>query len=284
MEFELNKYKKKLTDEEILSDLKYTAKKLDRDYISISNYKQFGKHSQTAIRNHFGTWRNALSLAGLRTERTSSELKRISDEEYFEDLRRVAEILQSDTVPYNEYIKNSKHCATNIFQRFKKWNTALELAGLCATGFSKDRISEQECLDEIERIWLLLGRQPTSSDIIKGNISKFSIDTYKRRFGSWRKALEAFVKYKNEIDEDVNCHDTLANNRSLDNDCKDSFPKKNINCEIQLQVKNCHGTSLNVNDCLRLEIMKGDHSKWCICVSSPAEDLTVKLHVDATVK
>ena len=49
MKFELNDYKQELTDEEILSDIKNTAERLGRDYISISYYRKNGKYSQTAI-------------------------------------------------------------------------------------------------------------------------------------------------------------------------------------------------------------------------------------------
>ena len=65
------------------------------------------------------------------------------------------------------------------------------------TGFSKEKIPDEDLFAEIERMWIELGRQPTSTDIIKTNISKYSIDTFKRRFGGWRKTLEAFVSYIN---------------------------------------------------------------------------------------
>lgn len=130
--------------------------------------------------------------AGLRNERNSKELKIISDEEYYNDLQRVAKLLGLKTVPYSEYKKYGKYSSKYICTRFGKWNKVLEQAGLDSTGFSKDKITEQECFDEIQRMWILLGRQPTSTDIIKGNISQYSIDTFKRRFGGWRKALEAF--------------------------------------------------------------------------------------------
>lgn len=89
MIFELDDYKRELTDDEILADIKSVASSLGTDYISIATYKQLGKYSQCAIRNHFGSWKNALSSAALRNERTKKELQRISDDEYLSDLRRV---------------------------------------------------------------------------------------------------------------------------------------------------------------------------------------------------
>ena len=270
MKFELNDYKQELTDEEILSDIKNTAERLGRDYISISYYRKNGKYSQTAIQHHFGTWKNALSLAGLRTDRNASELKLISDEDYFEDLRRVANLIQQNTVPYDDYRKFGRYSAEHIFNRFGKWNRALELAGLCSTGFSKDKISQQECFDEIERMWRLLGRQPTSTDIIKGNVSHYSIDTYKRRFGGWRKALEAFVEYINENDDS----DTDIDNQTVEDrthDIRDSIlSTRNGIPETQAKLENIHRTSRNINTRLRFKVMKRDNFKCCACVISNA--------------
>ena len=229
---------------------------------------------------HIGTWKNALSLAGLRTDRNASELKLISDEDYFEDLRRVANLIQQNTVPYDDYRKFGRYSAEHIFNRFGKWNRALELAGLCSTGFSKDKISQQECFDEIERMWRLLGRQPTSTDIIKGNVSHYSIDTYKRRFGGWRKALEAFVEYINENDDS----DTDIDNQTVEDrthDIRDSIlSTRNDIPETQAKLENIHRTSRNINTRLRFKVMKRDNFKCCACGASPAKDPTIELHVD----
>lgn len=231
MKFELNDYKRELSDEEILSDIQRVAQELKVEYIPISSYRNNGKYSQTAIQAHFGTWKNALLQAGLRNERTSDEMKLISDEEYYRDLRRVAEILNLSTVPYDEYRKYGKYSAEYIFKRFGKWNTALENAGLNSTGFDKTKITEQECFDEIERMWRLLGRQPTSTDIIKRGICHYSIDTFKRRFGGWRKALEAFVEYINSSDTDYE----LLNNQP---DTKDKTVPSNISGAMENNSEN----------------------------------------------
>ena len=277
MKFELNEYKSQLTDEEILFSILETARKLDTDYISISTYKENGGYSQTAIKAHFGTWKNALLLAGLRTERTSSELKLISDEEYFEDFRRVAKLIGKDTVPYNDYEKYGKYAATYIFKRYRKWNAALEKAGLQSTGFSKDKITEQECFDEIERMWRFLGRQPTSTDVIRGGICHYSIDTFKRRFGGWRKALYAFVVYINEADAEYDPVVLQNGEKIVDNATENK--EEIIN---PIHSRN-HRTSRNINTRLRFKVLSRDNFKCCACGASPAKDPSVELHVDHIV-
>lgn len=96
----------------------YKAKST-KEYISISTYKSHGKYSQTAIQSHFGTWKKALLEAGFRCERTPVELKMIPDEEYYRDLRRVAKILNLQTVPYVEYKELGKYSVEHIFKRFE---------------------------------------------------------------------------------------------------------------------------------------------------------------------
>lgn len=280
MNFVLNDYKPFLTDEEILSDIKQVALNLNVDYISINTYKKYGKFSQCAIQNHFGTWKHTLSLANLRTERTSKELKLISDEEYFSDVRRVANLLNSETVKYNDYKKYGKYSAEYIFKRFSSWKDFLVRAKLKPTGFSKEKIPDEDLFAEIERMWIELGRQPTSTDIIKTNISKYSIDTFKRRFGGWRKTLEAFVSYINlggsisslEIsDSRQETQKEVIMEKSSD-DTADTANKRSK--------KSVHITTRNVNARLRYQVLKRDHYKCCSCGASPAKGSAVELEVD----
>ena len=276
MKFELNEYKKCLTDKEILDNIKSVANSLKTDYISISQYKTHGAYSQTAIQGHFGTWKNALHLAGLRTAKTSAELKLISDEKYFADLRRVALFVQKNTVSYADYQIYGQYSANGIFERFGKWNIALQKAGLTTTGFSKDKITEQQCFEEIERIWSILGRQPTSTDIIKGNISVYSIDTYKRRFGGWRKALEAFVRFvSSSHDEEININTDKTVEEACSNN-ESSPDEQDSNTVVYKQRR----TSRNINVRLRFRVLQRDNFKCCACGASPAKDVSVELHVD----
>lgn len=235
--------------------------------------KTHGKYSQCAIQAHFGTWKNALKIAGLRNERNSSELKLISDEEYYDDLQRVANLINGNTVPLEVYEKFGKYSAHHIFSRFGKWNDFLVKAGLEPTGFCKDKITEQECFDEIERMWRLLGRQPTTTDVIKGNICHYSIDTFKKRFGGWRKALEAFVVYINSEDNEYEpvTFETVESSDSQSTERKNSI-------EIVSMPK--HLTSRNINTRLRFKVFARDNFKCCACGASPAKDPSVELHVD----
>ena len=283
MEFVLNDYKAELSDEEILEDIKQVASKLNVDYISVSTYKKHGKYSQCAIQNHFGTWKNALCLAGLRNERNSSELKFISDADYVQDVKRVAEIINSDTVKYSDYQKYGKYSGEHIFKRFSNWDAFLTNAGLKPTGLSKKKITEQELFDEIERIWILLGRQPTSTDIIKHNVSKYSIDTYKRRFGGWRKTLEAFVTYINSENRENLYEATIDETITSDENMSDTTENQKLTNSNKNETIFKHQTPRNINTRLRFKVLQRDHFKCCACGTSPAKNPAVELQVDHIV-
>ena len=169
--------------------------------------------------------------------------------DYYEDVRRVATIIGLNTVPYEAYRRHGKYAAEHIFSRFGKWNDFLVKAGLDKTGFSKDKITEQDCFNEIERIWRILGRQPTSTDIIKSGISKYSIDTFKRRFGGWRNALEAFVEYINTDDD--------ASYEPCQNKSSNSLSKETVIIERDDTNKTVkHITSRNINTRLRFKVLQ----------------------------
>ena len=273
MKFELNDYKRELSDQEIIEDIRRVAEELRTDYISISTYKAKGKYSQTAIQSHFGTWKNALAICELRDYRNKEELRQISNDDYFLDLQRIALLLGKETVLYKEYKEFGKYSPEHVFFRFNTWDEFLQAADLNPTGLAKHRISEQELFDEIERLWTKLGRQPTSTDIIKNHISKYSIDTFKRRFGGWRKALEAFVKYVNDveyIEEKTTCI-TTETKASTSVKKADNKTKKD---------KIVHKTTRTINARLRFKVLKRDNFKCCACGASPAITPGVELHVD----
>ena len=277
MEFILNEYRGELTDEEIITDIQNVAKQLEKDYLSISIYKKYGKYSQTAIQGHFGTWKNALSIAGLRNERNASELKQISDKDYINDFQSIAKYLNKETVTYDDYKKYGKYSAEHIFSRFNTWEDILSAADLEPTGFSKKRIEKQELFDEIERMWLFLGRQPTSTDIKKSNICKYSLDTFNRRFGGYRKALEEFVEYINSDNDNEDNIDTKEN--TAHNSNEEMTSETNMEEAYTPKVKT-HRTSRNVNARLRFRVMQRDNFKCCMCGASPAKDPSVELHID----
>jgi hypothetical protein len=123
--------------------------------------------------------------------------RNISDKELLDDLKRIAsQPNEKESFSSREYIKRGGKFSTNtISLRFNSWNNALEKAGLIVS--MQKNISEKELFENLEEVWVKLGEQPIYRDM-KRPFSKYAASPYTARFGSWRKALEAFVEYMNK--------------------------------------------------------------------------------------
>ena len=178
-----------------------------------------------------------------------------TDSDLIDDLQRVAKILNQDTVTLDDYNHYGKFHSTTLTRRFGSWFTCLAKASLKPSR-SKIGITDEELFEEIENVWVRLGKQPAYSQM--RDISKYSVGTYEKRFGGWRNALVAFVNYINETD-------------SRDEQTKPN----NVYC-----VGIHHKTSRTVNLRTRFIVMQRDKFKCCVCGASPAKDSSVELQVD----
>lgn len=271
MEFKLNDYHQGVNDEELLNDVKRVSELVGDVYISISLYKQHGKYGATTFIKRFESWLNVLEKLGLRTERNSTEMKRISDKALVKDLLRVSELLDKKIVTSTEYYDHGKYSSPTITERFGTWSNFVDKAGLEQTGFIR-KIEDEELFSEIERIWTTLGKQPTTTDMKKG-ISKYSLDSFTRRFGGWRNALTAFIEY---IKSDDNSVIEETKKTSLQ-DVEVPVTEKEVAKPRNIIQKR---TPRNINLKLRFKVLLRDNFKCCYCGASPAKDPNVILHVD----
>lgn len=273
MEFVLNEYHRNVSDEELLADIVRVANELQKSAISMNEYKtNGGKYHGNTIQKRFGGWVNALKKCNLLS---GQKYRGITKKDLTNDLLLVAEKLRKKTFSGADYAQVGKYSTDLFFRRFGTWNNALEAAGLIPSlpkgNGEKGKITEYQCLEEIERIWIELGRQPTSTDI-KNGVSKFSLHTYERRFGSWRKALEFFVAYMNgeqEVEQPTDSEDSAYENpvvpKAENTENKDEF---------------VHKTKRDIGLRTRFLVMKRDDFKCCMCGRSPATTHGLELHID----
>ena len=265
MKFELNEYHRNITDEELLSDVRFVAEKLGKDTLFSNEYTENGRFHSTTLYNRFGSWERVLLLAGLETK-GHNFMYTFCDEDVISDVCRVAELLHKDTITRDDYAKLGKYHSSTVSRKYGgSWNNVLELCGM---RLNVDRdITNEDLFEEIERIWMLLGCQPTTTDIRKG-ITKYSLNAFTRHFGSWRKALEAFVEYINNEEQD----------NLVEVDQSDNSETNIVASESDLSYK--HQTQREPNLRLRFLVMQRDNFKCCACGASPAKDPSVELHID----
>ncbi len=184
--------------------------------------------------------------------------KNIPKEELLADLKKVAGLIGKDTVTRVIYDQKGKFGNNTFLRRFGSWNKSLEAAGLTVIHTLNN--TEETLFANLADVWQRLGRQPVGRDLNKASgYSKFSIGTYEKRFGSWNKALEAFVSYINDSSEHKN---ELVNNQ-------------NVECRTQSS-----RTSRKINWRLRATVLIRDNCICKMCGASPAKDPAVVLHVD----
>ena len=121
--------------------------------------------------------------------------RNVPNDELIAELRRVAELLDRSSVTIDQFNEHGKFHSSTLSRRFGSWFKALDAAGLQKT--RNLHLTNEQLLENLDAVWLKLGRQPKYQDLTKDN-SVFSSGTYENRFGTWRKALEAFVDWANE--------------------------------------------------------------------------------------
>ncbi len=272
MKYELNDYHRNISDDELLEDIKRIANILGKSTLTSAEYKNNGGlYGCTTIARRFGGWTIALKKCNLIILNSQINNKGIEAEVLSSDIRKVARLLNKKTITCSEYSQNGKYSVDVCLRKFGSWNNALNAAGLVPFdhplgGGTKNKVSEYACLEEIERLWIELGRQPTTTDIKDGK-SKYSLHTYERRLGSWRKALEFFVDYMNgekEIEEPVGPENEQSQPAQATTDT----------------TRFMHKTKRDINLRMRFFILQRDSFKCCICGRSPATTPGLELQVD----
>ena len=89
--------------------------------------------------------------------------RNITDDELVADLKRVATELSKDSITSDQYDERGKFSSNTFAKRFGSWLKALEKAGLQKT--RNYNITEEELFQNLEEIWIKLGRQPRREEI-----------------------------------------------------------------------------------------------------------------------
>jgi len=290
MKFELEPDNKNIADEELITDLRRVASELKTDSLTQREYKKHGKYGVTIFWYRFDGWSKALAKAGLKNSKSRTNFF-IKDAELIADLKRVSFELKNDSVTRDEYNRHGKFNSATFENRFGSWIKAKEKAGLKRR--EHPSISDEEYFKNLEEAWIKLGKQPHFSDM-QIPFSKYSGSGYVHNFGTWRKALEQFIKYVNKeekttiegensiIIEENKSHQAPIIEYPNEELVSGSVAKTPLAKRPKLSQEpiNKHRTKREVNHRLRFMVMKKDNFKCRKCGRSPATDPRTILHVD----
>ncbi len=130
-----------LRDDVLLSDLCRVAEEVSAESVSISRYRELGKHDVGTFLDRFGSWRSALHAAGLQVSKHTG----ISDEQLFANILTLWE--HYGRQPRRRELKAPPSTISQgpYWRRFKSWTVALEQF---ARYMNERDVCEQ--LDEVE--------------------------------------------------------------------------------------------------------------------------------------
>lgn len=193
MKYELQPENRNCPDEELFADLRAVSVVLNKPSLTKDDYNKHGRFCAATMQNRFGSWNKALQQSGL----ASSKRVNIPSDELLNDLKRVAEMLGTKVLSQEMYRSHGKFSEPTVARAFGSWAKALDVAGLKVSEQWHPKVSDDELFSNMAVVWEAVGRQPKQTDF-RQPLSNISESTYVRRFGSWRKALEAFVATANE--------------------------------------------------------------------------------------
>ena len=182
-------------------------------------------------------------------------------------MRRVHNLTGRDVLTKEDFNRLSVTCYEVVWRRFGGWHDALERAGIGKAEAGK-RYTDEECFENIAALWTHYGRQPRYAEV-KQAPSTVGAKAYVGRWGNWRRALQAFVEWANTVEPIPEAQTDLMT--AL---LSDTSPTLKPDPAI------LHGDPHEIPLRLRWKVLTRDRFRCRGCGRSPANDLSVELHVD----
>lgn len=271
MKFELERLTQ-LNDDSIITEPQRVSSLVPDDLkLTTTRFNEHSKVSASTVKRRFGGWFKALQVAGLGyrysgrnvSRKMKSQLARnMTDDQLIIELKRVASVLNSDTLTQAEFNSMSEISASAVSRRFTSWSEALNAADLKPVIMGR-RYTENDYFENLLNVWTHYGRQPKYREMSL-TPSVITSGAYEQRWGSWSKALIAFV-------EGVNADQSDSSPKPV-KDKQNRVPRKRIPVKVEDQRKIPLG--------IRYNVLRRDNFKCVLCGNSPATDPKCKLHVD----
>ena len=162
-------------------------------------------------------------------------------DEILEDIKQVMTKLGKTTLTMREYDKNGSYNSSTAIRKIGSWNDILTRIN---ASINVVYHNDKALLDNIKNVWLKKGMQPTRRDMDNKTWSTISSGAYLRHFGTWYNALDRFVEYINNDDDE-----TFINIDEVSNEIG-GFK---------------HKTKRDPSDRLKVQVLMRDGNKCRIC-------------------
>ena len=125
-------------------------------------------------------------------------------QQILQEIKRVAESIAPNRLTREIFLRESSIPRSRVRYHFGSWNEVVQVAGLepnppslHASGYK--RLSDEELLREIGRLWTQFGRRPTLG--MMNSKGKYSTQPYLERWGTFSSALNFYVQQFGEPKE-----------------------------------------------------------------------------------
>ena len=248
------------SDEALLDELRRVADELNGKRLTHESFNELSRVHSTTIRYRFGSWKNALDMAGI-SKTIAPRKNPLTREMVLAAIRACAEESPETSVTQTEIARRLEIYHGTITRKFGKWKNLLKEVGLSPVPLGR-RYTEEECYENIVVLWTHYGRQPHFVEL-KRSPSTVGPKAYIGRWGGWRAALSAFIKYINQAPQVLQA--PISEEAGFESSAALATP-----------IVMPRSISLSV----RYKVLCRDRFRCVICGRSPAKDSSIELHID----
>lgn len=235
-------------------------------------FKQKGNIPIKVYERRYGTWTKAIEIFCTQNEEYRSGSKGVgfntTKELLIQELNNIVQEHGLTVLNQGDYEKyGGQYTIQTFYNHFGSWKNAKIAAGL---KIARTAPEKDELLDELQKVWEQLGRQPLHNEIKK--YGKYSHKSYQHVFGSWTKAIYAFITDRqNENIEDIHEAPKTIVDLRIDTSMKLHTKANDV---IKMKTPRIPSTRLRFN------VLSRDKFTCVFCNKKPSVDSTIILHVD----
>jgi hypothetical protein len=199
MKFELNR-PVDYSDEAFIAEINRVSKLVEKPLTS-PKFDSNSKYRASTIGKRFGGWLGALKKAGLDNSYWHLANIKLLKEDIINELIRISSILKTTCFSQKEFIIHSRINRSIFSRKFGSFNKLMKEAGL-TTPLTSRKYTDEERYENLLTVWTYYGRQPNYKEM-KEQPSIVGPKAYVVRWGSWRKALLAFIEKVNNDNPEI---------------------------------------------------------------------------------
>lgn len=269
--FELRRLPDK-TNEALLQELRRVAALIPGQVLTVSTFIKLGRVGRKVYNDRFGGWAEALATAGLSAQSSNimptkgvHPSRSMSNADIIQQMRDLAAKLCVDELSVRQVTEHLPFSGSTLRTRWGTAHAAFEAAGLTPKTLG-NRYSDEDCFQNLLTVWTRHRRPPKYSEMALLP-SKVGGKAYMLRFGTWNKALAAFVERVNAESAAPSPEQEPGTQPTLD-DAQEPDPRR--------KAEDARDIPLG----LRFRVLHRDRFKCVLCGDHPARNAECRLHVD----